>query len=149
MIYNLSWTLSWMFANLFCKINYNNTDWLENHFRWEYIKRWRDRSFCCSRPFVCQVWFCRGLPEFLTFSYWAWLLNWLIDSNGAVPVAQYNKSTFVGGFYSSVRLDVHVWSKAELHHGCLLIYYVALQRQLQRTFWCFPFLRRPSCSTFI
>ena len=33
-------------------------------------------SFCCSQPFVCQVWLCCGLPEFLTFSYWAWLWNW-------------------------------------------------------------------------
>ena len=35
-------------------------------------------SFCCGQLFVCRVWFSSGPPEFSTFSYCAWLWNWLI-----------------------------------------------------------------------
>ena len=33
--------------------------------------------FCCSEPFVCQVWLS---SEYLIFSYCAWVWNWLIWS---------------------------------------------------------------------
>ena len=35
-------------------------------------------SFCCSQPFVCQVWLSSGPSEFFTFSYCASLWYWLI-----------------------------------------------------------------------
>ena len=34
-------------------------------------------SFCCGQPFVHQVWLSSGPPECFTFSYCAWLWNWL------------------------------------------------------------------------
>ena len=35
-------------------------------------------QFCCGQPFVCQVWLCSASPEFFTFSYCAWLWNWIV-----------------------------------------------------------------------
>ena len=32
----------------------------------------------CGQQFVCQVWLSSGPPEFFTFSYCAWVWNWLI-----------------------------------------------------------------------
>ena len=38
-------------------------------------------SFCCSQPFVHQVWLCCGPPECLTFSYCAWLWSGLLRTS--------------------------------------------------------------------
>ena len=49
-------------------------------------------SFRCSQPFVCQVWLSSAWPECFTFSYCAWLWNWLIKG----PVH------FIEEFFSSL-----------------------------------------------
>ena len=54
-------------------------------------------SFCYSQLFVHQVRLSSGPPEFLTFSYWAYLWNWLIyltDGNNLLGITS-SSSTFV------------------------------------------------------
>ena len=42
-----------------------------------WVRRSNFGSFCCSQPFICQVWLSSGPPGFFTFCYYAWLWNWL------------------------------------------------------------------------
>ena len=46
-----------------------------------WVRKTNFGSFCCSQPFVRQVWLSSGPPELSTFSYCAWLWNWLIGIN--------------------------------------------------------------------
>ena len=54
-------------SEIFCSIGQSAVVW---------VRKPNFGSFCCDQPFVCQL--SSGPPGFFTFSYCAWLWNWLI-----------------------------------------------------------------------
>ena len=56
-------------------------DWFIGQGAVVWVRKPNFGSFCWSQLFICQVWLCCGLPEFLTFRYCTWLSNWLIDND--------------------------------------------------------------------